>query len=111
MEKINSRWAKLAVIIAGSFLYTFGMNYFLIPYGLYSGGGIGIAQVITYLLGKVIDFGGKNVYGIVYFLINIPLLVLAWKGIGKSFLIKYTDRLSSDQYICKHYSDSENANR
>ena len=76
MEKINSRWSKLAVIIAGSFLYTFGMNYFLIPYGLYSGGGIGIAQVITYLLGKVIDFGGKNVYGIVYFLINIPLLVL-----------------------------------
>ena len=54
MEKINSRWSKLAVIIAGSFLYTFGMNYFLIPYGLYSGGGIGIAQVITYLLGKVI---------------------------------------------------------
>ena len=42
MEKINSRWSKLAVIIAGSFLYTFGMNYFLIPYGLYSGGGIGI---------------------------------------------------------------------
>ena len=62
MEKINSRWSKLAVIIAGSFLYTFGMNYFLIPYGLYSGGGIGIAQVITYLLGKVIDFGGKNVW-------------------------------------------------
>ena len=88
MEKIKSRWAKLAVIIAGSFLYTFGMNYFLIPYGLYSGGGVGIAQVLTYLLGKIIDFGGKNVYGIVYFLINIPLLVLAWKGIGKGFLIK-----------------------
>ena len=88
MEKIKSRWAKLAVIIAGSFLYTFGMNYFLIPYGLYSGGGVGIAQVLTYLLGKIIDFGGKNVYGIVYFLINIPLLVLAWKGIGKGFLVK-----------------------
>ena len=87
MEKIKSRWAKLAVIIAGSFLYTFGMNYFLIPYGLYSGGGVGIAQVLTYLLGKIIDFGGKNVYGIVYFLINIPLLVLAWKGIGKGFLV------------------------
>ena len=64
------------------------MNYFLIPYGLYSGGGVGIAQVLTYLLGKIIDFGGKNVYGIVYFLINIPLLVLAWKGIGKGFLVK-----------------------
>ena len=64
------------------------MNYFLIPYGLYSGGGVGIAQVLTYLLGKIIDFGDKNVYGIVYFLINIPLLVLAWKGIGKGFLVK-----------------------
>lgn len=52
MEKIKSRWAKLAVIIAGSFLYTFGMNYFLIPYGLYSGGGVGIAQVLTYFAWK-----------------------------------------------------------
>ena len=88
MEKINSRWAKLAVIIAGAFLYTFGMNYFLIPYGLYSGGGVGIAQVITYLIGKVVDLDGRNIYGAVYFLTNIPLLLLAWKGVGKSFLFK-----------------------
>ena len=47
MEKIKSRWAKLAVIIAGSFLYTFGMNYFLIPYGLYSGGGVDVKVMIA----------------------------------------------------------------
>ena len=88
MEKIHSRWVKAAVIVAGAFLYAFGMNYFLIPYGLYSGGGVGIAQVITYLIGKVVDLGGRNIYGAVYFLTNIPLLLLAWKGVGKSFLFK-----------------------
>lgn len=87
MEKIKSRWAKLAVIIAGSFLYTFGMNYFLFRMSLQRRR-CRNCTVLTYLLGKIIDFGGKNVYGIVYFLINIPLLVLAWKGIGKGFLVK-----------------------
>lgn len=89
MEKIKSRWAKLAVIIAGSFLYTFWYELFFVPYGLYSGGGVGIAQVLTYLLGKIIDFGGKNVYGIVYFLINIPLLVLHGKELEKAFLLRH----------------------
>ena len=88
MERIHSRWAKVASIVAGAFLYAFGMNYFLIPYGLYSGGGVGIAQVITYLIGRVVDLGGKNIYGAVYFLTNIPLLLLAWKGVGKGFLFK-----------------------
>lgn len=88
MDRIHSKWVKIAAIVAGAFLYAFGMNYFLIPYGLYSGGGVGIAQVITYLIGKVVDLGGKNIYGAVYFLTNIPLLLLAWKGVGKNFLFK-----------------------
>lgn len=88
MDRIHSKWLKVAAIVAGAFLYAFGMNYFLIPYGLYSGGGVGIAQVITYLIGKVVDLGGKNIYGVVYFLTNIPLLLLAWKGVGKNFLFK-----------------------
>lgn len=88
MDRIHSKWVKITAIVAGAFLYAFGMNYFLIPYGLYSGGGVGIAQVITYLIGKVVDLGGKNIYGAVYFLTNIPLLLLAWKGVGKNFLFK-----------------------
>ena len=88
MNKIKSRWIKIAVIIAGAFLYTLGINCFLIPYGLYSGGGVGIAQIITYIIGNVIDLGGKNIYGTIYFLTNIPLFLLAWKGVGKGFLAK-----------------------
>ena len=59
MEKINSRWSKRRCYYCRFIFIHLWMNYFLIPYGLNSGGGIGIAQVITYLLGKVIDFGGK----------------------------------------------------
>lgn len=88
MDRIRSKWMQVVAIIVGAFLYTFGMNYFLIPYGLYSGGGVGIAQIITYLIGHVVDLGGRNIYGTVYFFTNIPLLILAWKGVGKNFLFK-----------------------
>lgn len=88
MGRIRSKWMKIPAIVAGAFLYTFGMNYFLLPFGLYSGGGVGIAQIITYLIGQAVDLGGFNVYGAVYFLTNIPLLLLAWKGVGKRFLLK-----------------------
>ena len=44
------------LIIAGSLLYAFGMNVFLTPLHLFSGGGVGLAQLITLFLEKVITF-------------------------------------------------------
>lgn len=88
MDRIRSRWMKCLAIVAGGFLYSFGMNYFLLPFGLYSGGGVGVAQIITYFIGNTVNVGGSNVYGIVYALTNVPLLILAWKGMGRRFLLK-----------------------
>ena len=76
------------LIIAGSLLYAFGMNVFLTPLHLFSGGGVGLAQLITLFLEKVITLGNINLYGIVYMLINIPLLFLAYFQIGRSFFVK-----------------------
>ena len=76
------------LIVAGSLLYALGMNLFLTPLKLFSGGGVGLAQLLTLFLEQVLTVGNLNLYGIVYMLINIPLLFLAYFRIGKPFFIK-----------------------
>lgn len=76
------------LIAGGSLLYALGMNLFLTPLHLFSGGGVGLAQLLTLFLEKFISVEGVNLYGIVYMLINIPLLFLAFFSIGKRFFIK-----------------------
>ena len=76
------------LIIAGSLLYALGMNLFLTPLKLFSGGGVGLAQLLTLFLEQVITVENLNLYGIVYMLINIPLLFLAFFQIGKTFFVK-----------------------
>lgn len=86
-SKIPSIWKKVGLIIFGSFLYGAGMNLFLTPLGLFSGGAVGLAQLITTFTGDL-DLGVINLYGIIYMLINLPLLIMAWKSVGKKFFIK-----------------------
>lgn len=76
------------LIIGGSLLYALGMNLFLTPLHLFSGGGVGLAQLLTLFLEQLIDVGSINLYGIVYMLINIPLLLLAYFQLGQKFFLK-----------------------
>ena len=43
-----------ALIVGGSILYALGMNLFLTPLHLFSGGGVGLAQLITLFLEQFI---------------------------------------------------------
>ena len=76
------------LIVGGSMLYALGMNLFLTPLSLFSGGGVGLAQLITLFLENLVDVGNLNLYGIIYLLINIPLLFLAYFQLGHQFFIK-----------------------
>ena len=76
------------LIMGGSMLYALGMNLFLTPLHLFSGGGVGLAQLLTLFLEQLIDVGNFNLYGIVYMFINVPLLFLAYFQIGKNFFVK-----------------------
>ena len=76
------------LIIGGSLLYALGMNLFLTPLHLFSGGGVGLAQLLTLFFEQLIDVGSFNLYGVVYLLINIPLLFLAYFQLGYKFFIK-----------------------
>lgn len=66
--------------IAGSTLYAVGVHMFTAPNHIAPGGVTGIATMINYLLGAPI--------GTVSLLINIPLLFLSFKLLGKAMTVK-----------------------
>ena len=75
-------------ILLGGFLYALGLNLFVVPFGLFSGGAVGAAQLICIPIARLLHTSPDRMISVVYFLINVPLLWLAWHDIGKSFLYK-----------------------
>jgi uncharacterized membrane-anchored protein YitT (DUF2179 family) len=69
------RLENMGAILAGSCLMGFGINYFNIANGLAEGGVTGITILLKYMF-------GWNA-GIVNFLLNLPLLLIGWKVLGK----------------------------
>lgn len=97
----NHIWLKYFIEYASSFIlsvisaaiFAFGVVVFLKPSvvstELVSGGASGLSQDIV-LLNKnlnILKVDENLLYSICYFVINIPLLVLAFKGVGKRFSI------------------------
>lgn len=76
--------------VCGGVLFAAGVNLFITPLDLYNGGFMGIAPLIRTLLTSVfhLSFGQTDIAGIVYFLINLPLLYLAWQKMGKGFFAR-----------------------
>ncbi|MBV7508548.1 YitT family protein [Bacillus sp. sid0103] len=76
---------KLGVVAAGSFLGALAMNLFLIPANIYSSGFTGIAQLLSKVLS---DYTPIHVsLGFLLLLLNIPVAILGWKKVGKSFTV------------------------
>ncbi len=85
ISKDNAR--KFFFILLGSLIYTTGMNLFVVPLGLYSGGILGIAQIIRTIIEIVFDIAFKfDISGIISFILNIPLVIFAYFKIGKRFI-------------------------
>ena len=43
-------WGKLTLAVLGSLIYAVGINVFMVPLGLYTGGMLGLAQLLRTLL-------------------------------------------------------------
>lgn len=88
-KALQNRWSRLALGVLGTLINSFGVNYFIVPMGTYSGGLLGVSQLIRTLLERVVDLpAGLDISGILYFILNIPILVLAWRAMGKGFLAR-----------------------
>ncbi|WP_078548170.1 YitT family protein [Litchfieldia alkalitelluris] len=76
---------KSIVVIFGAFLNAIALNLFLIPADVYASGFTGISQLISRTLEEYTPFYIST--GIVLLLLNIPVAIIGWKKIGKSFTL------------------------
>ena len=84
------RGTRIALAVLGSLIYSVGINYFVTPAGLYTGGFLGVGQIIrTLLITEVgLDFGSLDVAGLIYFALNIPVYLIAFRSISGHFGLK-----------------------
>ena len=59
-SSVQHRWTRIILAVVGSFIYSVGINYFVTPAGLYTGGFLGVGQIIRTLLVQDLGltFGG-----------------------------------------------------
>lgn len=76
--------------VGGMLLYAVGMNLFVVPHGLYTGGVMGLCQLIRTVLIRYLglSFHNFDIAGLIYYILNIPLFVLAIKKLGRRFFAK-----------------------
>ena len=81
---------KIMMCVVAAFLYAVGMNLFIVPTGLYSGGVMGISQVIRTVLTEYLhlNFNNFDIAGVIYYIINIPIFLLAFARLGRKFFAK-----------------------
>lgn len=81
---------RMLACILGELIVAFSLNYFIVPLGLYSGGSMGVCQLIRTLLQiwGGLSFGDYDIAGILYFLSNIPILLYARGILGRKFVLK-----------------------
>lgn len=91
LQALRDDAKNYGLVLFGNFLFAAGVNLFIVPLGLYSGGIIGIAQIIRTVLVDSFGFtmpGGFDIAGILNLLLNIPLFLMAYRSISRKFFVK-----------------------
>lgn len=79
---MKNKIIKAALIVAGAFVTSLGLNLFLEPSGIAPGGISGVAVLINKIA------GGRIPDGVLTLILNIPLFIAGYKELGKEFIIK-----------------------
>ncbi|RED60417.1 YitT family protein [Cohnella lupini] len=80
--KLSLPWSSVrswGLVVAGTALYAFGLQFFIIPNLLMEGGVTGVAVLLNYALDLPVSLTSL--------LINLPLFILGWKQLGRSAMI------------------------
>lgn len=82
---IKSETKKVLVVLIGALLNAVGLNLFLIPANVYASGFTGISQLLSSVIAEYTPFYLST--GILLLLLNIPVAILGWLKVGKSFTL------------------------
>ncbi len=70
------------MIIIGVLLYGFGFSAFILPEHVVIGGVTGLGTIVYFLTGK------RYLIGVTQYIINLLLLAVAWRVVGKNFVVR-----------------------
>ena len=80
---------RIGLAIVGTLIYAVGMNLFVVPAALYSGGVMGFSQIIRTLLTRELGLSFRvDIAATLYYIFNVPILILAWRKLDRSFVLK-----------------------
>ncbi len=87
---VRKEGGRAVGMVVGTLLYAVGVNLFLRPLQLYSGGFVGFAQLFQTLLedGLGLNLAGLNLSGMIFYLMNIPGLIWAYRAMRRKFVVK-----------------------
>ena len=87
---LHNRRLRLTAAILGELLSAAALNLFIVPLHLYTGGTMGLCQVIRTLLTEWfgLSFGSYDIAGILYYLLNIPILMYAYRTLGRGLVLR-----------------------
>lgn len=91
MKKMNKNTIKCINVILGGVIFGLGLNLFIVPLHLFSGGVIGLAQIIRTCLADFTNIPlpkGFDIAGIINLCMNVPLFVIAYRSISRRFFSK-----------------------
>lgn len=88
-KDMETEGKKVLMILALSVLYGGITNWFIIPYHLYSGGILGLSQLIRSVITEVTGVQPPFDYaGLLYYLINIPVMLIVRRMMGRRYFVK-----------------------
>ena len=83
---IKNKWVRLLAAAVGAVLCGLGVNLFLVPLNLYTGGILGVCQLLRTLIYQALGItDGYDFSGILYYLVNIPIFLMGFRSLGKDF--------------------------
>ena len=89
-HSLHTRGLRIVAAVVGELIAAAALNLFIVPLNLYTGGIMGVCQLIRTFLQTLlgVTFGAYDIAGILYFLVNVPILLFAYKSLGLGLVAK-----------------------
>jgi len=84
---LKNDWGRLGIAVLGSLIYALGINLFMAPLGLFTGGLMGLGQLLRSLILRLLAVESLpfDLAGVIFYAINLPILFVACRSLGQIF--------------------------
>lgn len=89
-EKRKHLLHRVWLVVFGNVLFAVGVNVIISPMNLYSSGFTGMSMLLRMFLVNFLhvpQIPGIDYLGIIYYILNVPLFILAYRVLGKEFCV------------------------